>query len=249
MRRRESDGFSAAGSIGQNPRLWQSGQDAVETYQAMWQTILAGETWRGEIVNRNKQDVLYEALLTIAPIRGALDGSGWPALLACSAISASASGPNKKRCARWTKNGVGQSQVELCVAGVDEFRTPLTTILSSAEMLEHVWPPVDRGAQTRTLAPDSSRVKYMTSLLEMFWSSAKWKPTNSSLLPRRWTWCNSAVSLWMDCNWPMAAGTNWFFSSQASASSHHGRKSCAPHLEQPPLQRHQIFPAEEPGAV
>lgn len=34
----------------------------------MWDAILSGRTWRGEIVNMRKDGVLYNALLTIAPI-------------------------------------------------------------------------------------------------------------------------------------------------------------------------------------
>ncbi len=62
-------GFSSSESSGQTARLWQSGQTPQEVYQDLWQTILAGKTWHGEIINRSKDGALYVASLAVAPIR------------------------------------------------------------------------------------------------------------------------------------------------------------------------------------
>ncbi|HSD82643.1 MAG TPA: GAF domain-containing protein, partial [Anaerolineae bacterium] len=61
-------GFSSTESLGQSARLWQSGQTPQKVYQDLWQTILTGKTWHGEIVNRRKDGRLYEASLAVAPI-------------------------------------------------------------------------------------------------------------------------------------------------------------------------------------
>jgi two-component system sensor histidine kinase/response regulator len=37
--------------LGQNPGLLKSGKTPLATYQAMWQTLLAGKTWTGEFIN------------------------------------------------------------------------------------------------------------------------------------------------------------------------------------------------------
>jgi PAS domain S-box-containing protein len=63
-------GFSRHEALGQNARLWQSGHTPRETYQEMWQTILAGGIWEGELLNRRRDGGCYDALLTIAPIPG-----------------------------------------------------------------------------------------------------------------------------------------------------------------------------------
>lgn len=49
--------------------LLKSGLQSKAYYVAMWQTILAGGVWRGELVNRRKDGSLYRAELTIAPVR------------------------------------------------------------------------------------------------------------------------------------------------------------------------------------
>jgi PAS domain S-box-containing protein len=61
-------GYPASEALGQNSRLWQSGATPVSFYQKMWKTISRGEIWRGELVNRRKDGMLYDAALTIAPV-------------------------------------------------------------------------------------------------------------------------------------------------------------------------------------
>ncbi|HEX9922542.1 MAG TPA: PAS domain S-box protein [Anaerolineae bacterium] len=61
-------GYSETEALGQTPRLWKSNQQDSTFFTQMWQTILAGQTWRGELINKRKNGTLYEALLTITPI-------------------------------------------------------------------------------------------------------------------------------------------------------------------------------------
>ena len=64
-------GYSAAEAIGQNPRILKSGRHDVSFYQNLWDTILDGRVWRGEIVNKRKDGVLYTDQMTIAPVTNA----------------------------------------------------------------------------------------------------------------------------------------------------------------------------------
>ena len=65
----EVTGYDRAEVVGQNPRLSKSGQHPPEFYQELWQTILAGQVWRGELINRSKAGNLYWELASIAPIK------------------------------------------------------------------------------------------------------------------------------------------------------------------------------------
>lgn len=68
-------GFSAEESLGKNLRdLIKSEFHDRQFYQQMWTTILAGNVWRGELVNRRKNGEFYTEKLTITPIHGA-DGA------------------------------------------------------------------------------------------------------------------------------------------------------------------------------
>ena len=62
-------GYSLADCLGKNPReLLRSGQHDREFYQQLWHTILAGQVWQGEMVNRRKDGSLYREEMTITPL-------------------------------------------------------------------------------------------------------------------------------------------------------------------------------------
>lgn len=61
-------GFSAEEAIGATPRLLHSGVQDRATYEGMWSTILAGESWSGEFVNRHRSGRLYTVTQTITPV-------------------------------------------------------------------------------------------------------------------------------------------------------------------------------------
>lgn len=62
-------GYTWDEAIGQNPRLLKSGHQPPELYTEMWKTILAGESWKGEVVNRRKDGGFYIEEMTITPVR------------------------------------------------------------------------------------------------------------------------------------------------------------------------------------
>jgi PAS domain S-box-containing protein len=51
--------------------LQKSGIHSAEFYQNLWQTLLKGEVWRGEIINKRKDGSLYPEDLTISPVKNA----------------------------------------------------------------------------------------------------------------------------------------------------------------------------------
>jgi diguanylate cyclase (GGDEF)-like protein/PAS domain S-box-containing protein len=70
----EVTGYSAAEVRGQTPRLLKSGYMPDTAYRALWDTILAGREWRGELYNKRKDGEFYWTAMQISPIRGR-DGS------------------------------------------------------------------------------------------------------------------------------------------------------------------------------
>ncbi len=64
-----SSGYTLTESLGRNPReLVRSGRHGKEFYQAMWETICAGNVWHGELTNRRKDGSLYLEEMTITPL-------------------------------------------------------------------------------------------------------------------------------------------------------------------------------------
>lgn len=64
-------GFSREDALNQNPRILKSGEQDKEFYRRMWDSILAGQTWRGEFHNRKKNGELYWEDATISPVTDA----------------------------------------------------------------------------------------------------------------------------------------------------------------------------------
>ena len=62
-------GYSPAEAHGQTPRILKSGEQGAEVYQEMWRTILAGDVFRGILVNRKKNGELYYVEESICPVR------------------------------------------------------------------------------------------------------------------------------------------------------------------------------------
>jgi PAS domain S-box-containing protein len=69
-------GYTGAEVIGHTPgEVLKSGGHDQAFYQQMWATILSGNVWRGEVVNRRKDGRLYNEMLSIAPV---IDATGVP---------------------------------------------------------------------------------------------------------------------------------------------------------------------------
>jgi two-component system, cell cycle sensor histidine kinase and response regulator CckA len=64
-------GYQRQEVCGQTPRLLKSGEQGPEIYQELWKAILAGDVFRGILVNRKKNGELYYVEESICPVRDA----------------------------------------------------------------------------------------------------------------------------------------------------------------------------------
>jgi PAS domain S-box-containing protein len=67
----ETTGYAYSEVVGKTPSFLQSGYSSKRDYQDLWQTISAGDVWRGEFHNRRKNGELFWELASIAPVRDA----------------------------------------------------------------------------------------------------------------------------------------------------------------------------------
>lgn len=63
-------GYCAEEVIGQNPRVLNSGKTSPDVYKGFWATLMRGESWRGEFINRRKDGSEFVELAVVAPVRG-----------------------------------------------------------------------------------------------------------------------------------------------------------------------------------
>jgi PAS domain S-box-containing protein len=65
----ETTGYSSLEVIGKNPRILKSGHKTKEEVKELWETILAGKSWRGDLLNKKKNGELFWESTTISPIK------------------------------------------------------------------------------------------------------------------------------------------------------------------------------------
>ncbi|HCY40531.1 MAG TPA: hypothetical protein DHV48_04135 [Prolixibacteraceae bacterium] len=61
-------GYSAEELIGQNPRVFNSGNRTRKEYEMLWHTITKGRVWEGEFQNKKKNGELFWEATTISPV-------------------------------------------------------------------------------------------------------------------------------------------------------------------------------------
>jgi len=62
-------GYTSYEAFGKNPRILKSNKHSKEFYEKLWNTIISGNIWRGEICNKKKDGALYWEMMTITPIK------------------------------------------------------------------------------------------------------------------------------------------------------------------------------------
>lgn len=61
-------GYTSDEVVGQNPRILKSGEMSQEEYKHLWDTITAGQEWRGEFHNKRKDGTLFWEMASISPV-------------------------------------------------------------------------------------------------------------------------------------------------------------------------------------
>jgi PAS domain S-box-containing protein len=61
-------GYTREEVIGKNPRILNSGHHPLQLYKDLWDTILSGSNWKGDLLNRKKNGDLYWESALISPL-------------------------------------------------------------------------------------------------------------------------------------------------------------------------------------
>jgi PAS domain S-box-containing protein len=64
----ETTGYTFDDVVGKDPKLLKSGLTPEGTFRKLWTTIMAGKTWTGEFINKNKNGEIFYEQAKIAPI-------------------------------------------------------------------------------------------------------------------------------------------------------------------------------------
>lgn len=64
-----STGYTQQEVVGKNLRIFQSGLTSAETFKDLWDTLQAGQVWRGELCDKRKNGQDYPLQAIISPVK------------------------------------------------------------------------------------------------------------------------------------------------------------------------------------
>jgi PAS domain S-box-containing protein len=156
-------GYTRGETLGANPRILKSGEQDDETYRQMWQTLLAGHTWRGRLINKRKDGSHYVEDATISPVR-ATDGH----IASFVAVKRDVTREIEMQ-AQYLQAQKMESVGRLAAGVAHDFNNLLTIITGSAELATYALPPDNPAMEDlRQILAAGSRAGALTRQLLAF---------------------------------------------------------------------------------
>ncbi|HSR46802.1 MAG TPA: GAF domain-containing protein [Anaerolineales bacterium] len=140
------NGYTAAEAVGRPASLLNSGESPPELFSDLWSAVAAGETWRGDLVNRRKDGTTYDTALTATPLT---DPSGAVSSIVSVLYDISAA----KELDRLKSQFVSDVSHEL--------RTPLTNIRLYLDLLRGTSDRTKVERYLDTLSRESDRLAFL----------------------------------------------------------------------------------------
>ncbi|MFA5215670.1 diguanylate cyclase [Sulfuricurvum sp.] len=173
----QQSGFLAQEVIGNKPNILRSGEHQTPFYEYLWNTILAGNTYRGVVTNKRKDTTLYHEFKTIVPLRNKRQeltnfiSTGKDitsrVVLEHELEKAAATDPltnaaNRLQCNQWLKLAIDQAHLS---------NTPVTLILFDIDDFKKVNDTFGHNAGDDVLVQIADIVRTMVRSSDMF---ARW---------------------------------------------------------------------------
>jgi PAS domain S-box-containing protein len=143
-------GYTAEEAVGLNPRVLKSGRHDQAFYADLWNTILAGKVWRGELANRRKDGTPYDEEMTITPVLDEVE-----TIRNFIAIKQDVTERKRAEEERRFRNAILSTQMETSIDGILVVGRRSGEILSHNRRFVDMWgiPPevIDSGSDQRVL--------------------------------------------------------------------------------------------------
>ncbi len=127
-------GYELYEIVGKSLRLLKSGEQSNHFYKTLWETILAGKVWHGELVNRRKDGNTYHEEMTITSLIE--DGQPTHYIAIKQDVSERKFAEEQLRQAHEQAIEANRMKTQLLASVSHDLRTPLGTIMGYAEILQ-----------------------------------------------------------------------------------------------------------------
>ncbi len=132
----ETSGYTPEEALGSNPKILQDEDTPQEIYNDLWNTILSGKGWRGEIKDRRKNGNVFWASVSISPIRDR-DNQITHFVSMHEDITERKRNEHNIQIALKKVEIANQAKSEFLSAMSHELRTPMNAILGFGQMLNY----------------------------------------------------------------------------------------------------------------
>ena len=128
-------GYSAEEAIGQNTRMLKSDETPVEVYPELWNTILSGRDWRGELKDRAKDGSTFWSSVVISPVKNE-HGTTTNFVAMHENITKRKLAEEATKQAREQAEMASRAKSEILTNMSHELRTPLNAVIGYSETLQ-----------------------------------------------------------------------------------------------------------------
>ncbi len=164
----EVSGYSRQEVLGQNPRILKSGKMPDRLYKELWDTVSSGKEWRGEMINRRKDQTLYWELVSISPVKDD-EGKITHYIAVKEDITERKEMEAELRKAKQKAEESNRLKSEFLANMSHEIRTPMNGIIGFASLLEDEELPAETRRNYVQIIQNSTRqlLKIIDEILEV----------------------------------------------------------------------------------
>lgn len=186
----EYSGYTYEEAIGQNPSILKSEGTPPEVHKQIWETIVAGNAWEGELCNRKKSGELYWEYAKILPVK---DQDG----ITTNYMAFKEDTTRHKQLEDRLIRSRRMKTIGQIASGVaHEVRNPLNAILSITEALFKEKAIEDNPDFEPYIQHIRTQVNRLVQLMNELLDLGKSIPTSSILSVPLYDVCREAIDLW-----------------------------------------------------